>query len=464
VFAVDDAYITRENVRVLVGGPSSYPGASHLTGATSPVHLAIVGLFALVLPVLEAQYLVGWLAAAALASGLVRIGRVHRLPGWLSALVAIACLVAAEVPHQLLNGLETGLAMACVAWGIALASEQPARRRAVWMLSGLMPFVRPDLAVVSLALLVLTSFGAPAPGTGVARFVRAGGVAFLAALPWMVWLFVETGSPVPATAGAKALFFAESTRPLGDRLHTVALALAIWGRLLFPIALVVLLLPLTRTGLALVAAFVAFLSAYLVYLPGALWHYEHRYLYVFVPLLALALAAAYRDAGAGRSGAWIRRALIALVGLSLASSLQLAERRWRQHRDRVRFTEVELEGVAAWARLNVPAHSRVMVHDAGYFGWATPFELIDIVGLKTTNNAAVHRALTGPSGGARRGEAVHRIASRWQPAYFVELDGWGDFRMAEALRERGWVAEAVRDTGAYRVYRLTPPVRRSAPA
>ena len=58
----------------------------------------------------------------------------------------------------------------------------------------------------------------------------------------------------------------------------------------------------------------------------------------------------------------------------------------------------ELDSVAQWSREHLPANARVLVHDAGYFAWAMPFALIDVVGLETPTSIEDHRHWTMPSG------------------------------------------------------------------
>jgi hypothetical protein len=77
--------------------------------------------------------------------------------------------------------------------------------------------------------------------------------------------------------------------------------------------------------------------------------------------------------------------------------------------DSIALTRTENEGVADWIRRNLPRDARIAVHDAGYLAFATDRHLIDIVGLKTPDARLVHQAITAPSGGAARGEALAQI-------------------------------------------------------
>ena len=132
--------------------------ASALNGATSIVHLALIALLLLALPPPFALYGAMWLGVLAYALGLVRLCQVGRVPPLAAPLVVLAGLLIGQGPYQLTNGLETGLAMAAVVWALALALEDTARRsRLLAGLCGTLPFVRPELGLLGLLLLVVSA-------------------------------------------------------------------------------------------------------------------------------------------------------------------------------------------------------------------------------------------------------------------------------------------------------------------
>jgi hypothetical protein len=116
---------------------------------------------------------------------------------------------------------------------------------------------------------------------------------------------------------------------------------------------------------------------------------------------------------------------------------------------------------------NLPKESVVMIHDAGYVSYAARFQLVDLVGLKTPVATEIHKAITFPSAGMLRGDAVAKIATMFQPRYLVALQDWDDgSQLTAGLRSRGWTVDelyagrAMSRTPAYLIfhlYRLAPP-------
>jgi hypothetical protein len=105
---------------------------------------------------------------------------------------------------------------------------------------------------------------------------------------------------------------------------------------------------------------------------------------------------------------------------------------------------------------------RLMLHDAGYLAWADAAPtLIDMVGLKSPDAAALHAQLTGPSCGAKRAEALAELARRTRPDVLVVWEPWDQlYRVTAALQEAGWstATPILIGTGApIAIYSLKPP-------
>ena len=470
VFPVDDAYITLHNAQVLHWGHDpNYPGTPALAGATSAVHLALVALLLFVLSPPNALYTALWLATLAYALGLVRLARVHGGSPAQALLLVLVGLAAGQVPHQLMNGLETGLALAAVTWALALAAEPqqvrrgdaaPPARLAAWLpcLCGLLPFLRPDLLPISLALLLLQAARhrrAAGSWRGAARPILTGpGLALLCAAPWALWYGLNLGTPYPSTMEAKRLFFAQDVSPLPLKAQMIGKDLAAFAADLGLVTLCALLLIRTSLGRLGLLSALALIGAYWLRFPGAFGFYEGRYLYPLLPLLLYGAAAAFR------AGPRLRTAATALLVLCLMQSYWRAPDFWARHQVFCGFTRHDLAGTAAWCNANLPPDATVLVHDAGYISFGTRLHLVDMVGLKTPASVAAHRALTEPSGGARRGEAVSRIALQNRCDYLVVLDGWeGAFGLTSGLRAQGWDVRLVNAQYAYHIYALRPPRR-----
>jgi len=439
VFPLDDAYINIHNSNVLLGRPSAdYAGVPFLTGTTSAPHLILLTFFSLFLSGVWAAETVAWIGTVAYALSLVYLSLKHNANMFQLILVLLLGLGMAMVPHQLFNGLETGLAMAGLTWTLAFVDElKPVRRWIFPLLCGQLPFLRPELAAAAALLLTARWFvyfkdsGSP---IGALKAVGVDGLVALAgALPWIAMYLVVTGSPYPLTANAKKAFFAEGAAAWAIKLKWAGLAVKsfAWDVGLFSLA--VLFLLLTQTGWAGLAFMAVFFFAYVIYFPGALGHYEHRYLYALVPFLVYGPVSCF-----SHRLRWIRIAASILLTVGVVQSILCLPRGLEIHRNNCSFTAVELKGVAGWCKDNLPASAKIMIHDAGYISAVTEFSIVDIVGLKTPSSAAIHKELTGPSGGLKRTEAIHRIALKHLPDFLVVLVGWEKiYHIAKGLELNG---------------------------
>ena len=223
VLPIDDPYIAMRNAHLLANGEpdTRFPGATPVHGSTSLVHTVLVAGLMKALSPLAAMDVARWLGVLAYALGLARLGLAHTRNVWVAAAGVVAGLLVGQTPHQVLNGLETGLAMAAVAWWLVWAShERPTGCLAV--LCGIMPYIRPELAALSTAgLLVLWQqhVGAASPRrVAMMGFGRSVLLALLAAAPWALVYWHYTGAPYTPTAAAKMYYFAEGTHPLAERI------------------------------------------------------------------------------------------------------------------------------------------------------------------------------------------------------------------------------------------------------
>ena len=441
---LDDAYITLHNAQVLWTGADPNYGVSALVGATSPLHLAAVALF---YPLLGsgASIAVSFAGAALYLLGVERLARRLELPLVPTLLLLLAAFGTGYALFQLVNGLETSLVLAAVTWAIVLAQGAPSP--ALPLLCGILPFIRPELAILSAALLgrqLHVRWLNREPWQAAADIALAAA----AALPWIAWTWAQTGSVLPNTAGAKAAFFAEARLPFAFKLSQALRGICVGlGLMVVPL----LLVRPSSLALALWGFVAVFIALFAVTFPGGLMQNYGRYTYALLPGAVWAAGSLWRSR---RIVFWIV-ALSALVmapmsifqAASVAASGQVARS--------------DAFGAAAWMRAHVPAGQPVLVHDAGVPSYASDARLVDVVGLKTPSSVAEHQKLTLPSVGARRAEAVDEIARRAGARYAVILDDgafWADIGKGLALRH--WRLDLVRAPGTplgYAVYRLTPP-------
>ena len=442
-FPLDDAYITLHNARALWAGGDANYGVSPLVGATSLAHLALI---ALLLPFAGP---VGADITACLAGALLYLWGVERLAsrhGLSLAATGALMLVAAGSASlflQLCNGLETSLVLAGVTWAIVLADgDKPSR--ALPLLCGLLPFLHPELGLLS-ATLMLRQAWRRWQGGEVRAIAMDFALAFAAAFPWMLWSWLQTGAVVPNTAAAKIAFFADAQRPLAWKLQTAGEAL------LAGIGLPLLALPFARRSslaLALLVFALVFLGVSLWLYASGLDTYRGRYVVSLLPACLWALSAWSGPLRVRAVLLWAC-AVVAIPGVVQAKLLLEAL---------ARFTADEAVAVD-WAERNLPHDRTVLVHDAGMSAYASTLKLCDVVGLKTPSAMAVHQALTGRDE-AQRGAAIVRIAASCRPGFAIvhHVPFWSD--MTANLKQAGWRLELLRPAGAaggYDVWRLTPP-------
>jgi hypothetical protein len=442
VFPLDDAYITLHNARALLTGHDPAYGVPALVGATSAVHLALVASLGRLMELPLASLAVNVLAAVAYALGLARLALLVQPSRWVAAGLVGLGLLAANAPYHLLNGLETGLAMAAVTWALVLAAS--GSQTVLPLLCGVLPFIRPELAALSLGIL---AWRASKARYEPAYIIQDLGLAALAAAPWTLWLWLHTGHILPLTSSAKEAFFAEQGYPLALKLRLVfgAIVQSNLG-VLFVFSIFV-----RRSSLAIPALFflAVVLAAFAIKFPLGLVHNFHRYIYPLLPIALLGLAVGARDSRPIRWG----------VGLLCLFYVAIGFGAWPNVVGGRHFTTEQLDSVAQWSREHLPSDARVLVHDAGYFAWATPFSLVDVVGLKTPASIEDHRRWTQPSLGRDRFEAVHAIALRNHVTHAVILQAEFWSSLAEDLRRHGWGLKPLREPSGvgYAVYELTPP-------
>jgi hypothetical protein len=461
VFPLDDAYITLHNALVLTSGTDlNFPGTPALAGSTSVIHTVLVALLSLLIRPTWAMATLSWLAILLYVFGLLRLAQQFRLPAMLQAVFIIYGVSIGRMPHHLLNGLETGLAMAAVVWAIALGTES-APRRLTMLVCGLLPFIRPELAVISVGMWAVQGIRRRRLGDGWLRsFAIDSAVAMAAALPWVILLWINTGTPLVNTIAAKRAFYAETAYPWDARLRTTGIGVAVfayavgWG--------IVLLAMLMGDSVGWVGlAFVMALLASMFYsLPHATVFYEGRYMYLIVPWILYGGVQLWK-----RSHGRMRFAVLALMAVLTLDNFLYTPQYWRHYLNASNFTRNQLDGIAQLCKANVPANARIMVHDIGYISFATRFQLIDAVGLKSPVAVTLHERFTVPTGGDNRKQAIHELALATHPDYLVVLNDWDDsYDITKGLRENGWHLDRVqplldRRRAAYSLYRMEMPPR-----
>jgi hypothetical protein len=436
---LDDAYIALHSARVVLSGHDPVFGVAALVGATSPAYVALLvgilgsgvvsGLAALRLA--NSAGLVAYVAAVWYLADVVGLTRGRRL-----ALLGIA-LTSGVVMFHLTNGMETGWAMAVLTFVIAAAHA--GRPIAVACCVGLLPFLRPDLAPAAGLALLYTLARRPR-----SLQVRAVLVALLAALPWLIWIRVDTGAWLPQTMRAKQLFFATGCWPWRTK------AIAVLGQTssalfrLFPLSAGLVVLWRDRLGRVGLLAMAASLAAYFVALPDVLSDNYSRYLYaILVPWLCFGTA---RLLASIESGVAITAAIVVATVYAATS-----------RNDRSQEFASEIRASAEWLDAHLPADTVLLVHDAGGISEFAHLRAVDLVGLKTPSSMAAHARWTWPTCGAARSTAFAAIAGNSGASHLVALTAWDALLRAD-LEAQGFSLTPIRSEPsremAYTVYRL----------
>lgn len=448
-FVFDDSYITLANALALHG--TSKFASPPLSGSTSIVHVLLVALLTLIMPAESALAASNLLATAAYALGIMRLAAAFGLRPPTALLFAVLGCSGGYTALHLFNGLETGLALAAIVWSIDFFVRGDRRRLA--LAAGILPCIRPELGVWSVIALAFDWRARRAQGEPRRALLATVAVAMAGALPFLLAAWLAAGSPIPDTIAAKKWFFAEDCNDIEWRAATIFGALGPWAAGLGAIAFGALAMPMSRLGRgALLFAAIFFLALW-INLPGAAGHNECRYLYVFVPFL---LAALMQLLGRIDIGDRMRLALTAIMLVpALAVNLPTAVLRAGELRA---FTEEHRYPVAAWLDANTPTGARIMLHDAGYPGYAAHRQLIDFIGLKSPQNIAMHREITHRSCGEDRAAAIAAIMRSSHPDYLVLLNAWDAiYGFSAGLAQQGIVLRTVRaDPAGYSIYRVPP--------
>lgn len=455
-FPLDDPFITLHNAQVLHKGyDQNYLGVPALAGTTSLVHLVMVWFLLFFLSPMVALLVIQWLAIFVYCFGLLRLAFVYQA-SWVQALLfLIAGTTAGFVSFQLLNGLETGLALATVTWlfVIASSSKDQLRHWLLPILCGVAPFVRPELMVLAILLLVRELYCDYKKQKPVSYLLQTILLFLFAGMPWLIWLWVSTGSLYPNTMTAKLAFIAETKLPLMMKVkltYHYFMGFLVKVSYLGALGMLVLLLltSLGRLGLIFILGFVC---AYTYFSPSSLVFNAWRYPSVIAPILFFGLVSTLRF-----KDSIIRVGVNALLLLLVVQSIWCVSERWSDYLAVRNFYSVQLTGVAKWCQQHLPANSVLLVHDAGYIAYATSFRIIDLVGLKTPDNVAYHRQFTLPTGGQDRNKAIAAIIKASNARYLIVLKVWENYmHIAQGLRVLGWKLEPVYvQPQGYTVYRI----------
>jgi hypothetical protein len=448
-FRLDDPYILLHSADVLLsGGPDPIFGSPALTGVTSlPYFVLVLLVRSLGLGPIVTLRAVAALGLTAFVLGTWALARRASLSTpWALSVVALAVASGSQLAG-LTNGLETGLAAALLIWMLRWCGTR--NWLAVAVGAGLLPWLRPDLAIVAAAVWLHAMWGRTRREQAVAA-----GISIAAGLPWPLWLYADTGAWLSQTMEAKRLFFAEGCAPLGEKLRLAGQGVLAWLTWTAPLTVGLAALAWSGFGRVGLAAATVTLAVYAYRLPSAVTYNEHRYL---VPILA-----PWCVWGLVEGISRLRRAKLsalaaagACLGLLHAAPYALTALTSSWPRDII--------ATAVWIDEYTPPDATLLIHDAGGVSVFAHRRAVDLVGLKTPSSIGAHATWTWPSCGRARATAVAAIASGARPTYLVTAEQWEQvYQLTGALATAGLRATPVRTPPAgseygYTVWALAVP-------
>jgi hypothetical protein len=413
IFTIDDSYITLTAQRNLAEhNLFAVNPAAPLAGITSPLHVAVVGLLAKLMPLGVASRLFGLLAFMALCFGVFVWAELLGADTRLATAAAVVVAVSGQMTAYALNGLETILFTAAIIW--CFAAYELARRRTgffylLGFLLGLSILTRPEGWFLAGAL-YLVAVAANLRRWRVLLHVALSGMLALAVVaPYLILNHVLLGAFFPLTVSAKKYFFAEMCRPWSDRFRTLGDALAILlGAFVWAAPLLIWSKAFLRRIYPLLFILI-FYAAYLIEFAGALLHYGGRYEHPLVPVLltGAVLGADGLVRWARRFPSWIPRFLTGGL-IVLFAWLTAFSGVTHQHlyRFRLEHTKNELLPVVDWLKAHSAPGDLIAAHDIGALYYFGERPVLDLVGLTDPEVAHVHADLADPC----RDRAMRKIA------------------------------------------------------
>ena len=464
-FPFDDTYIVLHNAQVLHQGyDSNYPGVPALAGATSIIHTLLVSLFFFWLTPLKAMLFALWLALLGYVLGLLRLAFYFNVSLCQTLGLLLSGLLVGYIPLHLLSGLETSLAMAAITWSLVLALNKisTVQRLGLAILCGLMPLIRPELIVWSGLLWLYQTkryYQQQSLKFAIFNSIKDGFIIFLTTILWLLIEWHNTGSLFPSTINAKLTFFALSVLPLHYKLKLITTQLGLFivdtGYVsVFGTLCLLLLTSLGRIALLFIVIFCGFYTYY--FSVGITFNYG-RYLYLLLPLLLYGITSSLYH-----HDKIIRKSANFLLLLLLTQALWFLPKHWQTYLQERQFTLVELNNVVIWLKKNIPSNSILLIHDAGYLAYASHFQLVDMVGLKTPKNIYYHQTITLPSHGAKRSQAIAAIIKAEHPDYLVVKADWNKvhFNIANQILENKWHLQLLRSSKeGYSIYQILSPLK-----
>jgi hypothetical protein len=458
VFPLDDAYITLQNALVLIGKrPEVFVGATPFSGATSFAHTLMTAGLALVMSPEQAMSIVALIGTVLYAAALMAIGYRAGLGPVTSTAITLLGLASGHTLFHVSSGLETPWALAAIAWCLYLLMQPERHKCSLPFMLATMPFIRPELMLLSLigAGYLFYAFRTAPRSILLQRFLLLFG--FL--LVWVVIALLSGFPLIPNTVSSKKYFIANGCKPIQVSTDLVLTSIGAW--ILGNPAIVAGVAGMVRGSLGrlMLIFVVVFICVYWINLPGGLKYHFERYMAPFVPLMCFGLAMLISPTQGIRVHKYLRTSIViaACMFLILVSAPQAVNKAVSSRY----FTIAELMPLANWLKSEGDTNAAIMLHDAGYLGYKLENPLIDLVGLKSSEAAILHREYTWASCGGLRTSVIATLVNMYRPGKLVVLDSWD--RAIGISDAAGHVAKLDRVWGngnGYSVYEMSYPGKR----
>lgn len=394
----DDSYISLTFARNLAEhGKLSFDGETWSTGATSPLHVAVLALLlkAGVEP-LSASI------AAGVAGHVLLAGSVYLL-GWalfrsrLAALLGAAAIAfTGYAALDAGNGLETSLFMALVALVMATyaLNRGPYGRAFTGFLLGLAVLTRPEGAFL-LAAVVLYRWFDRSQGERLLHTLRDSVLLTLpaaAALAGLALYSLSVTDALGGTASAKLQFFQEDRQPFQDKMSTAMDNIGYFAAPLLPLLALALAAPRHKQFAMFGLFWAPVVVMYVLLFPGGLMHYFFRYQHPVLPLLAVMAGggAAALVVAALRGNVLVK--LLVVAGLTVAIvPIGYQYDHWKGiFAGASDESHATLESMAFELNEIIQPGEVLATHDIGAVGYYGHYRVLDLVGLVNPEAVKYH--------------------------------------------------------------------------
>gem|GEM_PF-6628165 len=325
-----------------------------------------------------------------------------------------------------------------------------------YLLIGLLPFIRPELAAFS-GMAILDIFIYKKWGDK-ARLIRGGLFMIALAGSFALFLLLTSGSVLPQTASAKNYFYAESCFSLKNKFYITFIRFKSFFAEISIASLGFIFCLLTKRRFLTVGFFIAFTAAYFWQFPDALHFNHHRYMYILLPCAAYGIIYILQILSKAevRGRRWIVVAALLVITCFNASSL--TDSILTHQKDCHCFTDESRE-ILEWIAENDSPNAPLLILDAGLSSEIQEFKLIDFVGLKTLGAMKLHQQNTYAKCGLTP-ETADNIASLGNPRWLVSTYSWDrSFNVPALLWKAGWTIRPVhfnqQKSMYYRVYSIS---------